>query len=136
MNDMYYCVGNLSIKNTTEGWDITSSSTRTAKAQMALLPYTGNDTIPSIAKAFYTNSSKTWWHGIDISAKMERNNWGPVPFVIMAPENFAPNSPNGEYLEKLQTGHFEAFGITDPEPIYVDIIGKNGEKFSPIKEKE
>lgn len=136
MNDMYYCVGNLSIKNTTEGWDISSSSTRTAKAQMALLPYSGTDAIPSIAKAFYTNSSKTWWHGIDISAKMKSNSWGPVPFVIMAPENFAPNSPNGEYLEQLQTSHFEAFGITDPEPIYVDIIGKNGEKFSPIKEKE
>ena len=65
---------------------------------------------------------------------MTSNNWGPVPFVFIAPENFSPNSPNGEYLENLQTGYFEAFGISDPEPIYVDIIGKNGEKFSPIKE--
>lgn len=137
MSDMYYCVGNVSIKNTTAGWDISSSSTRTGKAQMVFQPYgSRSDAAKTIAKVFYKSSTDSWWNGIDVSAKMTSNNWGPVPFVFIAPENFSPNSPNGEYLENLQTGYFEPFGITDPEPIYVDIIGKNGEKFSPIKEKE
>ena len=43
MNDMYYCVGNVSIQNTTEGWNITKNATRTVKAQSAqnLLSQTG-----------------------------------------------------------------------------------------------
>ena len=67
---------------------------------------------------------------------MESNNWGPVPIVFMTPENFSPNAPEGEFLEILRTGYFEPYRISDAEKIRVDIIGKNGEKFSPIKEKE
>ena len=104
---------------------------------MVFQPYVcSSGTAKTIAMVFYKDLTDLCRNGIDVSAKMTGNNRGPASFVLIAPENFSPNSPNGEYLENLQTGYFETFGISDPEPVCEDIIGKNGEKFSPIKEKE
>ena len=94
------CLGNVSIKNITEGWDISSNATRSGKAQMVFQPYgCSSGTAKTIAMVFYKDLTDLCRNGIDVSAKMTGNNRGPASFVLIAPENFSPNSPNGEYLE-------------------------------------
>ena len=54
---------------------------------------------------------------------MTSNTWGPASFVIMAPENFSPNNPSGEYIDLMRKGYLSIGGETKA---VVGIIDKDG----------
>lgn len=147
MFDMYYCVGSLSIINTTQGWDIDSRNPRSFT--FALCPFkcddvtydkkNGEDYVSTIGRVFYNNSQTDKILGVRFSPSMTKNQWGSVPFVIMAPESKSPSEPNGFYellknkgclvLESVNSISFEKINKIDEKNIgfYPGIIGESGE---------
>ena len=130
MNDMYYCIGSVRIKNTTEGWNFSDSNPHSTRVQIQCNPVKTEAFFMS--KEFYGNKTDVCWNGIDMSAKMKSDNWGSVPFIIMCPENFSPDNPNGEHIEKLKTVSLEVYQRKDIDPFRLNIIGKDTEQFEPV----
>ena len=118
--DTYYCIGNISVKNLTDGWDITSSSPVTSNplwfsacqpethpADYKNHPDTSKYTKSStISKIFYSNVEKrnsTW---AVIEPKCTSNQWGPVTFVFAHFDNKNHTNPNGEYISEITDTYF------------------------------
>ncbi len=131
MTDMYYSIGTVQIRNTTNGWDITSSSPRAVYANLNTSTYL-NSMAEYIGRTFYSNSTEDQAGGVQIRAQMTSNAWGPVSFVIMAPENFSPNYPDGEYKEQMLG---ETFYVSSNK-IKVGLIDKNGVYTPPTEESK
>ena len=48
---------------------------------------------------------------------MTSNTWGPVSFIIMAPENFSPKYPDGKFKNRILEGGLELeSGGYNPSP--------------------
>ena len=125
MNDMYYCVGAVQIKNTTKGWDITEDHPRSVAVQLTWeSAYDKPDYAGAyvIGRSMFSSGPRDNSLGLFYSASMKKNTWGPLPFVIMAPENFAPKFPDGEHYTDMQNGSF----YCENEAFNVGIIGKDG----------
>jgi len=124
MSDMYYCVGELTIKNATEGWNITDDNQRSVNISMNLdCDYNAHNGSGSayIWRIFFSSGAEDYArYGICV-ASLKKNTWGPVPIIIMAPENFSPNYPNGEYYEDIKETKLKVNG----EEIALGIIGKD-----------
>ena len=138
MNYMYYCLGTVQIRNITEGWSINENNSRSFYAQMqwdSVFKSDITNTAYIIGRTFYKNGNNDAADGLLASAKLTHDNWGPVPFVLMAPENISPNNPDGEYYSCMPKGHirFGAWKI-QPEAIQLGVIGKNGEYLPPFYE--
>lgn len=103
LTDMYYCVGSVSVKNTTEGWDITSSDYRTFEMLFEFVTEQNDYRVAtnSMGRIFYSSEYRDYHSGIRINPKLEGNNWGPCSFMIVMPETFSPNSPNGSVYNDL-----------------------------------
>lgn len=149
MSDMYYCVGEVSVRNTTEGWDISTSNKRSVEA---VLGWKSGSAIPeiqhtsigayTIGRTFYSSQTEDQADCIRIHPSMTSNTWGPNPFVLMAPENFSPKYPDGQFYEHTKTGALSflkgrSFGgaelsITEDD-IRIGIIGKSGEYIPPAE---
>lgn len=58
------------------------------------------------------------------------------PLTIMAPENFTPKYPDGQYYQYFKTGAFSFVGCgeapIDIDDIRVGIVGQGGEYVPPI----
>ncbi len=142
MTDMYYCIGTVSIKNITSGWDITSSNPRSFKTYLYWKDGSKNSlTIASsFGRIFYTDNSKTEYNGIVISPSLKSNNWGPATFIIMTPENFSPNFPQGEFGEKLLEGALSyeiVIGIDNivtENDFRIGVIGKDSSYTPPSQD--
>ena len=121
ITDIYYCIGNVTVKNLTTGWDITASTPITSDALWlsACQPepnveevkkhpslednYTRSSTV---SKVFYNDAEKvnpTWAR---VSPKYTSNQWGPVAFVFAHFENKTPANPNGEYISEIADTYF------------------------------
>lgn len=127
MTDMYYTVGQISVKNVTEGWSISSSSPR--NIDFIFIPnFTdiGDSMAQNITRVFYNNKEKDQSNLILINNEMKQDTWGPVSFVIMAPENFSPKYPDGEYYEQNRNSFFTK-NSDIKDKMYIGIIGKDGE---------
>ncbi|MBE6013750.1 MAG: hypothetical protein E7241_00075 [Lachnospiraceae bacterium] len=101
MEDMYYAVGTISITNTTKGFSFSSDRIGCPKVQLvknSLVDYEKK----LITRTYFAKEHETNTMGCVINAKMNSDEWGPVPFVIAYAEHFTPNSPNGENYEKLE----------------------------------
>lgn len=143
---MYYCVGSLSVKNITEGWNISNSNPRSLsyslKCKVTEKPSTNTNTI---GRAFFSSGTKDYYSGILFNPKMTGDSWGPVPFVIMAPEFYSPEHPEGVSYEYLSSDKiaFDAGYLTFPKEsstingveangyCAVGMIGKDGKYISP-----
>lgn len=136
MTDMYYCIGTVKIENITEGWNISASSPRSLyfslrwASSFDKMDYAG---AYSIGRVFYSNGTQDESDGLGHSAKMTSDQWGPTSFIIMAPENFTPNFPNGEHADDMLNGYFHYFANGEmSEKIHLGMFGKDGAYTPPI----
>ena len=112
MTDMYYSLGSISVNNVTDGWNITSSESRSLKFSIeyeSSFYEVGTDVI---GRLFYTSEIKDCSSGIYVSPKLTSDNWGPCSFVMMSPENKTPKNPDGDHYESLlnKDSYFHFFG--------------------------
>ena len=149
MNDMYYCVGTVSIKNITNGWDISSDNHRKVYSSIGWIPDEQQLSMPvyTIGRLCYENKDDiTTMHSVRICPEMKKNEWGPHYFILMAPEYFTPSNPEGEHYQKMINGTLWFAGSESLipigkgqaagypiEPIYNGLINKDGE-FIPSNE--
>ena len=113
--DVYYCIGNVTIKNLTTGWDITASvpvksnplwfsacQPETNPAYYKQHPNTFDYLKSStISKVFYSDGEKrnsTW---ACLTPQYTSNKWGPVPFVFAHFDSKAPANPDGKYISEI-----------------------------------
>ena len=112
ITDAYYCIGEISIKNTTSGWDITSDSKVKSDpfyVSAVQMPKKdgekfGEYNIASrtISQIFYTNTTTIQCTAITINPTYYANKLGPIPFVFAHFENKTPNDPDGEYISEME----------------------------------
>ena len=136
MNDMYYCMGTLTIRNLTEGWSISADNKRSPDTRLwwRYDKTEGIEGAQAIGHLFLSNKTDEEADGVLVFAGMNSDQWGPCPFILMSPEAFTPNYPDGRFYEHLFSGSFSAgdhqrkAGIEYQENtgIRVGIIGKNG----------
>lgn len=141
LSDMYYSVGSISIRNTTEGWSITEQNARDVVIPMRYGAdkdlNTGTDHFGFLGcRIIYSNQTQTFLRGLRVDAYMSKDKWGPSPFVLMAAEVFSPNFPNGAYYDFL-LNHVTIGGTRDtwikqvvPET-RLGVIGKDGKYVRP-----
>ncbi len=138
MTDMYYCLGSVSVNNVTDGWNITTSEPRTLKFSIeyeSSLYQVGTDVIGRI---YYSSEKNDCSSGLYVSPKLTSNHWGPCSFVLMAPENITPKTPNGDHYDSLldKDSYFKFFGLNlvyekSLSNIRIGVIGENGQYVEP-----
>ena len=133
MTDMYYCVGTVSVNNTTSGWDITKESPRNMSFALRWNYVNEAWGAGSLCNVFYNNKTDLITDYVSIAPMMDRNSWGSVPFVLMVPENFSPKYPDGKYYEYHRMGYFglDYNGRDYNTKIHLGIIGKDGSYTPP-----
>lgn len=156
MTDMYYCMGTITVKNVTDGWNITSDNPRSPFSLgigLGLFRYDdiGRESYDtawrafSAGRVFYTDEEKYYADSALARPKMTSNTWGPVPFILMAPENIVPAYPEGEYKDSILTGGLEicqqGYSLLSQknkdwtpegdEVILIGMIGKDGKYMPP-----
>ena len=109
MTDMYYCMGTVSIKNITNGFSITSDKPRSIDAALNWTIEVDNPSnyfnkATCIGRTFYSSKTEDHASCVVVRPEMKSDYWGPVSFVLMAPENFSPNYPEGEFNNLVKTG--------------------------------
>lgn len=120
ITDMYYCVGEISIRNLTEGWDIASDSSITSNPVWlsACQPETNPKRVkkhPSevyewtssctMGKLFGKNkeiTSSTW---ISVNPVYTSNKWS-TSFAFAHCDNKTPKNPDGEGMAEMQDTYF------------------------------
>ena len=115
ITDYYYCVGDITIKNITNGWNITAAA-----------PITSNPIILSAcqpesaiinkqdAKVFSTTISRVLYGETEklhntfaiVRPKYTSNKWGPTPFIFAHFDNKTPANPDGEYISEIKESCF------------------------------
>lgn len=107
LTDMYYCIGELTVKNITPDWSI-SSDNPIISQDVCLSPVQKADenstsvrNSRTIAKVTYSNEVKSNYTWAIISPKLTSDNWGPVPFVFAHYDHKTPKYPNGEYSDEM-----------------------------------
>lgn len=107
LTDMYYCIGELTVKNITPDWSI-SSDNPIISQDVCLSPVQKADenstsvrNSRTIAKVTYSNEVKSNYTWAIISPKLTSDNWGPVPFVFAHYDRKTPKYPNGEYSDEM-----------------------------------
>ncbi len=109
ITDYYYCVGEVKIRNLTEGWDITSSKRSNRLYIGACQPETEKKGKASDYNMMSYTLSKvgntvlpTW---ADVNPLYTSNEWS-APFVFVHFENKTPKMPEGENIAEIQNGYF------------------------------
>lgn len=105
IDDMYYAVGTISIKNTTDGFSFSKDRIGYPKIQI-IRRITKDNEKKLITRVYFGNSERTSALTLKADAKMTSDNWGPVPFVIAFPEHYTSNNPDGENYEKAANVRF------------------------------
>ena len=122
--DMYYSVGTITIKNITQGFDITESNSRKIIIDLVSKSFfffffcdKYANCWPVICKVFYSNKPTVYGQMtscvIRWPLRMNRNQWGPVTFLLAYGESFSPNEPDGLYREYLSQNSNIKFGAID-----------------------
>jgi len=107
MNDMYYIVGTVSVRNKTEGWSFTADNPGSTRLE---LRWPSSSPTKVVSKVFYSAETRIYGGTMRVTPSMSSDRWGPVPFVIAHAELFNPNNPNGEYREEVETTEFQLVG--------------------------
>ena len=101
IDDMYYAVGTLSIKNTTKGFSFSKDRIGYPNIQIGSGLSSRTDK-QMITRIYFGNEETTSSIAVQAKAKMTSDNWGPVPFVIAYAEQYTPNYPNGVNYQKAE----------------------------------
>ncbi len=145
LNDMYYSVGSLTIRNKTDGWSITEQNARDFRIPMYCgsddtTLRTGRDHFGFVgSRLFYSDQSNTFVRGALFHVYMTNNTWGPLTFVLVTGEVFSPNFPDGGYYDFVRN-HIV---LRDNELAYtkqlipetrLGIIGKDRKYVPPVSD--
>lgn len=145
-DEAYYSVGQIEVKNITDGWDITENNPRNIKYSLGPQIYYSDDdeygiTYLVLGRIFYSTNFVDSVGGVFASPEIKKNTWGPVPFVLIAAEEFSPKYPNGGYYgywkdSKLYgkaslLGNCQTIENEIGDNTYMGIINKDGEYFIP-----
>ena len=141
MTDMYYCIGTVTYKNVTDGWNVTKENPRSMPSSL-IWWYDLKVTIDfsnggidgdgfGIGRIYYSNKSVDKIDGVRAEPSIESNTWGPASFIIMAPENFTPNCPEGQCYEAMKKGVFNRYA---EELLRIGVIGKDGVYVPPAED--
>jgi len=126
--DMYYCLGELSIKNITEGWDITAENPVTTYFSMSPIQppldikASAVKEGRTIGKVLFSNDITRYITWSDFNPKFNSNDWGPVPFVFAHYDRKNPNHPNGEYISEIADTDFIIFAGKTNSSIDIGIV--------------
>ena len=147
MNEMYYCMGEVSVTNKTDGWNITESEPRSIKSSLVCQSSQFTMGSYTMGRIFYSSSTDDYNNGIKFAPEMTDNEWGPCSFVIMSAENLSPKNPNGEYYKYFKdedtfiefwsggTGLIDKShtinGKKTDKNIRIGVIGKDGKYIKP-----
>ena len=109
-NDIYYMVGQISVKNVSSGFDFSESNpgepsiTFEFKDSNSFLLGKGYDS--SGYKELGTcEGHKGYNEAVCISPIMRQNNWGPISIIFAMPDKISPNFPNGQNYENYINGN-------------------------------
>ncbi|MBQ1407685.1 MAG: hypothetical protein IIY88_06085 [Eubacterium sp.] len=135
MNDMYYCIGTVSIKNLTDNMPITKSDKASAPLYFVLniSPETGT---PKVSKAdaifrFYRPKNVIEdSFSLETEIKMSKDAYGPLPFIIMVPEVLYEDHPEGVNLDSVLKSYFKYDG--GQGRFQVSTIDKDGKLNGPV----
>lgn len=131
MTDMYYSVGQVSVKNVTEGWSISESDPRSVGFLLnTSLGSSGDSMARILTRIFFGNGTKDEGNQLLLQLDLKSDSWGPVSYIMMAPEVFSPNYPDGKNYEKMKESYIVGLGEVE----YLGVIGKDG--VYQIAEKE
>lgn len=107
LTDMYYCIGEISVKNTTAGWDITQESPISLK-EIYISPIQTNEEVARSIKEghttgqiVYSDKTSSDYVWLNITPQLKSNNWGPVPFIFAHYDRKTPKCPDGEYISEI-----------------------------------
>ena len=140
LSDAYYCMGTVEITNTTNGWDFTPDNPYHVNCGLHfhIEKKEGSTAdVFSISRMFYSNEVDEY-ENIIINAEMTSNHWGPIPFVIMSPEEFTPKYPNGENIERMLRSvlSWTELGNKGADSVQLCIIDKNGDIQEPVLDED
>lgn len=106
LTDMYYCIGDVTIKNVTSGWDIKAESP--VSTEFCISPIQSAEeksasikegrAIGQVILADKTTFDFIW---STFYPKLSSNTWGPVPFAFVHYEQKTPKYPDGEYISEI-----------------------------------
>jgi len=115
ITDCYYCVGDITIKNVTDGWNITAETPITSNyialsaCQQESAIINKQDVIRysnTISKVLYGNKEKLNNTFAVVEPKYTSNIWGPTPFIFAHFDNKTPANPDGECISEITDACF------------------------------
>lgn len=121
ITDFYYCIGEISVKNLTEGWDITNQAPTTSNPLWfsACQPETDTKGVKNnpclkdnhrisntLSRVFFSNSRDTYPTWAVINPEYTSNQWGAVPFIFTHFDNKTPAAPEGEHISEIRDTYF------------------------------
>lgn len=115
MNDMYYVLGECTIENITDGWHASTEkpiSTNLGlgfRSEEKLSDMYVSYGCQGLLEVFYSEPKFDFNVG-SVSPKMTSDKWGPVRFVLAAPEYFTPNYPYGMYRSFIEKSYLYLAG--------------------------
>ncbi len=132
ITDIYYCVGEISVKNLTDGWSITTAAPITSNALWlsASQPEIDAEGLKdNYLREKYMNSRTmgaeieredwgteyslrpTW---LRYNPKYTSDTWGPATFAFAHFESKTPNTPGGEHMSEITETFFCVDGMFGP----------------------
>lgn len=96
-NNYYLAVGQVTAINKTKGWDLSEDNSRTASLLYSLC-HNYRQTYDLHSLLYYTDDL-TYEEDFLLGGKMVSNQYGPLSFVLILPEEINPNNPNGKYYD-------------------------------------
>lgn len=125
ITDVYYCVGEISVKNLTDGWNITAATPITSNTLWlsASQPEIDAEDLKDhhYLKEKYMESRTmgaairredwgtvysflpTW---LEYNPKYTSDTWGPATFAFAHFESKTPNAPGGEHMSEITETYF------------------------------
>lgn len=108
--DLYCAVGEISAKNLTNGWSFSSSNPYNAGFCFSIRQDNGNTVDNGLwGRVYYSNGDTIDTHtsyGVEVAPYMKSNHWGPVPIVLMLPEELSPNYPEGRFKSEYESNAY------------------------------
>ena len=95
--------GTVAFRNTTEGFNFTEENpiSFTVPLSVAIDQKYGINS-PQIYIQYSEPNTLSFKDSVSFVPLMKKNNWGPVPFMLIVPNAFNPNDPEGAVLETLE----------------------------------
>lgn len=120
LNDLYYIIGYIRIRNITEGWHLSNDNYANPVIDVQFIANnTGEkhgkykiDNIGSFctaiaARIYYGNKTQDVDGVLEFTPKMTYDDSGPINFIVAHAESFSPKNPEGVYHEYVKSMHVE-----------------------------